>query len=53
LIELHTISSDLTAQNLGIAVATAYEVTHVFSDRYILEIEVLRKIAAEAGIYSD
>jgi hypothetical protein len=52
-IELHTISPDLTAKNLGKTAATAYDATHGFSDQYIVEIEVLHKVAAEAGLHSD
>ena len=52
LIELHTIAPELTAANLGKTAATAYDATHGFSDQYIVEIEVLHKIAAEAGLYS-
>lgn len=51
LIELHTIPSDLAAQNIGKTAATAYDATHGFSDQYILEIDVFNKIAAEAGLY--
>lgn len=53
LIELHTIAPELTAKNLGKTAATAYDATHGFSDQYIVEIEVLHKIAAEAGLFSD
>lgn len=51
-IELHTISPTLTAQNLGKSAATAYDATHGFSDQYIVEIEVFHKMAAEAGLFS-
>jgi hypothetical protein len=51
-IELHTISPELTAKNLGKTAATAYDATHGFSDQYIVEIEMLHKIASEAGLYS-
>jgi hypothetical protein len=53
LIELHTISAEVTAANIGRTAATAYDATHGFSDQYIVEIEVLHKIAAEAGLFSD
>lgn len=53
LIELHTINPELTAKNIGRTAATAYDATHGFSDQYIVEIEVLHKIAAEAGLFSD
>lgn len=53
IIELHIISSDLAAKNLGQTAATAYDATHGFSDQYIVEIEVLHRIAKEAGLISD
>ncbi len=53
LIELHTVAPELTASNIGRTAATAYDATHGFSDQYIVEIDVLHKIAAEAGLYSD
>jgi hypothetical protein len=53
MIELHTIPPALTADNLGKTAATAYDATHGFSDQYIVEIPVLHKIAAEAGLYPD
>jgi SAM-dependent methyltransferase len=53
LIELHTISPDITALNLGKTAATAYDATHGFSDQYIVEIEVFHKVAAEVGLFSD
>lgn len=53
IIELHTISPDLAAANIGKTAATAYDATHGFSDQYIVEIDVLHKIAAEAGLYPD
>jgi hypothetical protein len=53
LIELHTISPELTANNIGKTAATAYDATHGFSDQFIVEIEVLHKVAAEAGLFSD
>lgn len=53
MIELHTIAPNLTAANLGKTAATAYDATHGFSDQYIVEIEILHKIAAEAGLFPD
>jgi SAM-dependent methyltransferase len=52
-IELHTLAPDLVAENLGKTAATAYDATHGYSDQYILEIEVFKKIAIEAGLYPD
>lgn len=53
MIELHTIPPSVTAANLGKTAATAYDATHGFSDQYIVEIPVLHKVAAEAGLYPD
>ncbi|MGH2664728.1 class I SAM-dependent methyltransferase [Flavobacterium sp.] len=53
IIELHTIAPELTAVHLGKTAATAYDATHGFSDQYIVEIDVLNKIAAEAGLKPD
>ncbi|MCK8522080.1 class I SAM-dependent methyltransferase [Aquimarina sp. D1M17] len=52
-IELHTISPDLTAKNLGKTAATAYDATHGFSDQYILEIDSFLKTIDEVGLKSD
>jgi hypothetical protein len=53
IIELHTVAPQLTAANIGKTAATAYDATHGFSDQYIVEIEVLHKVAAEAGLQPD
>ena len=53
LIELHTLPPALTAAHLGRTPATAYDATHGFSDQYIVEVEVFRRIAAEAGLPPD
>jgi SAM-dependent methyltransferase len=53
IIELHTVAPHLTATNLGKTAATAYDASHGFSDQYIVEIDVLHKIAAEAGLFPD
>ena len=50
IIELHTISPQLTSANLGKTAATAYDATHGYSDQYILEVDVFRNIAALAGL---
>lgn len=52
-IELHTISPEITARNLGKTAATAYDATHGFSDQYILEVDIFNKVAAEAGLFPD
>ena len=53
IIELHTINPELTANNLGITAATAYDATHGYSDQYILEVGVFNSIAHEAGLRQD
>ncbi|MBV7267594.1 class I SAM-dependent methyltransferase [Winogradskyella luteola] len=53
IIELHTISPELTSKNLGKTAATAYDATHGYSDQYILEVDVFRKTAEKAGLKPD
>ncbi|WP_296316447.1 class I SAM-dependent methyltransferase [Winogradskyella sp. UBA3174] len=53
IIELHTINSKLTANNLGKTAATAYDATHGYSDQYILEVDVFRDTAKKAGLIPD
>lgn len=53
LIELHTLPPALTAANLGRTPATAYDATHGFSDQFIVEVEVFRRVATEAGLAPD
>ncbi|GGG43571.1 class I SAM-dependent methyltransferase [Bizionia arctica] len=53
IIELHSITPELTAKNLGKTAATAYDATHGFSDQYILEVDVFKNIAKEAGLEPD
>ncbi|GGH43707.1 polyketide synthase [Mangrovimonas yunxiaonensis] len=53
LIELHTIAPELAASNLGKIAATAYDATHGYSDQYIVEMDVFKTIAKEAGLYPD
>lgn len=52
-IELHTLSPELTSQHLGETAATAYDATHGFSDQYIVEVDVFHKICAEVGLQVD
>ncbi len=52
-IELHTLNPNITAKHIGETAATAYDATHGFSDQYIVELEVFKKIAEEAGLPSD
>ena len=53
LIELHTVNPKLVAHNLGNTAATAYDLTHGFSDQYILEIDEFLKVIQEAGLTPD
>ncbi|WP_033960483.1 class I SAM-dependent methyltransferase [Psychroserpens jangbogonensis] len=53
MIELHTVSPTLVAQNIGQTAATAYDATHGYSDQYILEVDVFNKVAQEAGLHPD
>ena len=50
LIELHTIDTKIAAQNIGKTATTAYDATHGFSDQYILELEVFRKVIQGIGL---
>ncbi len=52
-IELHTVSPVLVAQNIGRTPATAYDATHGYSDQYIVEIPVFIKVLKEAGLQPD
>ena len=50
ILELHTISPQLTARHLGQTVATAYDSTHGYSDQYIIEADIMLQAAKEAGL---
>jgi hypothetical protein len=50
ILELHTIPPEVTAHNLGITVATAYDGTHGFSDQYIIEVDSMIDAAEKAGL---
>lgn len=52
-IELHTISPEVTASNIGRTAATAYDATHGLSDQYIVELDSFLKIIEEVGLSSD
>jgi hypothetical protein len=52
-IELHTVSPNTVAANLGNTPCTAYDVTHGFSDQYIVELDVFLEAIAKAGITID
>lgn len=53
MIELHSLAPELTSKNIGKTAATAYEATHGYSDQYILEIDVFRKVCLEVGLSID
>ncbi len=53
LIELHTVKPELVAQNIGKTAATAYDLTHGYSDQYILEVDEFLNIIQEAGLTPD
>ncbi len=53
LIELHTLSPEITSKNLGLTASTAYDATHGFSDQYILEVDVFHRICKESGLEPD
>lgn len=53
LIELHTLSPEITSKNLGLTASTAYDATHGFSDQYIVEVDVFHRICKESGLEPD
>jgi hypothetical protein len=53
LIELHTVKPELVAQNIGKTAATAYDLTHGYSDQYILELDEFIAVIQEAGLIPD
>ena len=52
-IELHTVPPHLIAENLGKTAVTAYDATHGYSDQYIVEVDVYKKVLAETGLIAD
>jgi len=53
IIELHTISPQIAAKNIGKTAATAYDATHGYSDQYILEIDIFNAVIEKAGLCLD
>ena len=53
LIELHTVKPELVAQHLGETAATAYDLTHGYSDQYILELDEFINVIQETGLTPD
>lgn len=50
MIELHTVDSNKVRENLGRTPCTAYDVTHGFSDQYIVEVKAFYKSVEMAGL---
>ena len=50
-IELHTIDTEVSSQNIGKTAISAYDATHGFTDQYIVEHKVFLRIAEEAGLF--
>ena len=53
LIELHTIDPKTVSLNLGKTPCTAYDITHGFSDQYIVEVDVFNNAVEKAGLKID
>nr|WP_299338558.1 class I SAM-dependent methyltransferase [Allomuricauda sp.] len=53
LIELHTVKPELVAQNIGNTAATAYDLTHGYSDQYIIEMDEFIRVIEEVGLTTD
>jgi hypothetical protein len=52
-VELHTLPPELTAENLDLTAAVAYDGTHGFSDQYLVELPIFLDCAREAGLRPD
>ncbi len=52
-LELHTIDPQVSAAHRGKTLAVPYDATHGFSCQYIVEEEIFRKAAEEAGLVSE
>ena len=53
MIELHTVSPNKVSLNLGKTPCTAYDVTHGFSDQYIVGINTFKRAVTTAGLQID
>ncbi len=53
LIELHTVKPELVTENTGKTASTAYDLTHGYSDQYILELDEYLSLIQEAGLVPD
>jgi hypothetical protein len=52
-LELHTLTPELTAANLEKTPAVAYDGTHGYSDQYLVELPIFLECAQEAGLQAD
>jgi hypothetical protein len=52
-LELHTLPPAVTAANLEMTPAVAYDGTHGFSDQYLVELPIFLDCAREAGLHAD
>ena len=52
-LELHTIHPRISAAHRGKTLAVPYDATHGFSCQYIVEEDIFRKAAEEAGLVSE
>lgn len=52
-IELHTISPDVAAKNIGKTLDVPYSLSHLFSDQFLLELPVYFKVLRQAGFHID
>lgn len=53
LIELHTVNPETVSFSLGKTPCTAYDVTHGFSDQYIVEVNTFHNAIKKAGLQLD
>ena len=53
MIELHTVRPNIVSMNLGKTPCTAYDVTHGFSDQYIVGIHTFNRAIKKAGLKID
>jgi len=53
LLELHTVSPKIISVNLSNTPCTAYDITHGFSDQYIVEVNVFKNALKRAGLMLD
>lgn len=52
-LELHTLDPEIAAKHIYDTLVIPYDATHIFSDQYLVEIDVWLRLAKEAGLVSD